>query len=96
MFSIFGRETLFVFIQRAKKHIRLTGVWQNGGRSAKLNFCTSINICANLNICASKSPTSPSLKTLQINATLHKIDKSKHTYMNCQPFKVFLCIKYNV
>ena len=35
---------------------RLTGVWQNGGRSAKLNFCTSINISANLNICTSNPP----------------------------------------
>jgi hypothetical protein len=43
-----------------------------------------------------KVGTAPSPLPLQINATLHKIDKSKHTYMNCQPFKVFLCIKYNV
>ena len=35
---------------------RLTGVWQNGGRSAKLNFCTSINISAKLNFCTSNPP----------------------------------------
>ena len=30
--------------QRRKKGDRLTGVWQNGGISAKLSICTSINI----------------------------------------------------
>ena len=35
---------------------RLTGVWQNGGISAKLSICTSINISANLNICTSNPP----------------------------------------
>jgi len=34
----------------------ITGVWQNGGRSAKLSICTSINISANLNICTSNPP----------------------------------------
>jgi len=42
----------------------LTGVWQNGGNSAKLSISNSINIGGLLNICASKSPTSPSPKTL--------------------------------
>ena len=36
--------------------LQLTGVWQNGGISAKFNFCTSINISANLNICTSNPP----------------------------------------
>ena len=44
--------------------LQLTGVWQNGGISAKLSFCTSINISANLNTYTFKSPTSPSPKTL--------------------------------
>ena len=39
-----------------EKRQHLTGVWQNGGISAKLNFCTSINISANLNICTSNPP----------------------------------------
>ena len=39
-----------------KKGLQLTGVWQNGGRSAKLSICTSINISANLNICTSNPP----------------------------------------
>ncbi len=39
-----------------KKCQLLTGVWQNGGISAKLNFCTSINISANLNISTSNPP----------------------------------------
>ena len=34
----------------------ITGVWQNGGISAKLSICTSINISANLNICTSNPP----------------------------------------
>jgi hypothetical protein len=38
------------------KRQQVTGVWQNGGRSAKLNICTSINISANLNICTSNPP----------------------------------------
>ena len=43
-------------MDRQKKGLQLTGVWQNGGRSAKLSFCTSINIIANLNICTSNPP----------------------------------------
>ncbi len=39
-----------------KDALHTTGVWQNGGFSAKLNFCTSINISANLNICTSNPP----------------------------------------
>lgn len=35
---------------------QLTGVWQNGGGSAKLSICTSINISGLLNICASNPP----------------------------------------
>ena len=35
---------------------QLTGVWQNGGGSAKLSICTSINISANLNICTFNPP----------------------------------------
>jgi len=38
-----------------EKH-RLTGVWQNGGISAKLSISTSINISAELNICTSNPP----------------------------------------
>jgi hypothetical protein len=34
----------------------ITGVWQNGGISSKLSFCTSINISAYLNICTSNPP----------------------------------------
>jgi hypothetical protein len=34
----------------------LTGVWQNGGISAKFSICTSIKISANLNICTSNPP----------------------------------------
>ena len=34
----------------------ITGVWQNGGRSAKLNICTSMNIGAELNIRTSNPP----------------------------------------
>jgi len=47
----------------------LTGVWQNGGSSAKLNICTS------------NSPTSPSPKTLGASVADDKttIDKlTKH------------------
>jgi len=36
--------------QDPKKGDRLTGVWQNGGNSAKLNICTSINIGGLLSI----------------------------------------------
>ena len=43
-------------MDRQKKGDRLTGVWQNGGISAKLSICTSINISANLNICTSNPP----------------------------------------
>ena len=39
-----------------KRNERTTGVWQNGGISAKLSICTSINISANLNICTSNPP----------------------------------------
>jgi hypothetical protein len=39
-----------------EKRQHLTGVWQNGGRSAKLNICTSINISGLLNICTSNPP----------------------------------------
>jgi hypothetical protein len=39
-----------------KNNEPLTGVWQNGGRSAKLNICTSINISTKLNICTSNPP----------------------------------------
>ncbi|MEY3499223.1 MAG: hypothetical protein RL308_892 [Bacteroidota bacterium] len=42
--------------ENTKKNDRPTGVWQNGGRSAKLSICTSINISANLNICTSNPP----------------------------------------
>ena len=41
---------------RKEKKLHLTGVWQNGGRSAKLSICTSINISANLNICTTNPP----------------------------------------
>ena len=40
--------------KKEKRHI--TGVWQNGGISAKLSICTSINISTNLNICTSNPP----------------------------------------
>jgi len=43
-------------MDRHKKGQQVTGVWQNGGISAKLSICTSINISANLNICASNPP----------------------------------------
>jgi hypothetical protein len=42
--------------EEREKGLQLTGVWQNGGISAKLSFCTSINISANLNICTSNPP----------------------------------------
>jgi len=37
-----------------KRHI--TGVWQNGGNSAKMSICTAIKIGAILNICTSNPP----------------------------------------
>ncbi len=61
-----------------KNALPTTGVWQNGGISAKLNFCTSINISANLNISASKSPTSPSPKTLAVS----NLDRKIHKYFS--------------
>jgi hypothetical protein len=54
-----------------EKKLHLTGVWQNGGISAKLSICTSINISGLLNICTSNSPTSPSPKTLVASVTRH-------------------------
>lgn len=39
-----------------EKEQPLTGVWQNGGISAKLSIGTSINISTNLNICTSNPP----------------------------------------
>jgi len=55
------------------KALQLTGVWQNGGISAKLNFCTSINISANLNICTSNPPLrqAPKRWWLPQNFTIH-------------------------
>jgi hypothetical protein len=41
---------------------QLTGVWQNGGESAKLSICTSINISGLLNICAYNPPLRKALK----------------------------------
>ena len=49
---------------------QITGVWQNGGRSAKLSICTSINICANLNICTSNPPLRQAPKRFQNNGSL--------------------------
>jgi hypothetical protein len=40
-----------------KQKLHTTGVWQNGGISAKLSICTSINISAKLKVSASKSAT---------------------------------------
>lgn len=62
--------------------LQLTGVWQNGGISAKLNFCTSINISANLNICNSNPPTSPSPKTLASMLARHATKKQKLSLNN--------------
>ena len=39
-----------------EKKLPTTGVWQNGGISAKLSICSSINISAKLNICTSNPP----------------------------------------
>ena len=38
------------------KKRQVTGVWQNGGISAKLSICNSINISTNLNVCTSNPP----------------------------------------
>jgi len=69
-----------------KKYQPLTGVWQNGGISAKLSICTSINISANLNICTSNPPLrqapnrctkgslrSPSVQRAAAAPQLHKV-----------------------
>jgi hypothetical protein len=47
---------LTIILELINKKLLLTGVWQNGGISAKLSICTSINISANLNICTSNPP----------------------------------------
>ena len=62
--------------QRRKKGDRLTGVWQNGGISAKLSICTSINISANLNICTSNPPLRQAPKRC---ATLLKTEENSIT-----------------
>jgi hypothetical protein len=45
---------------------QLSGVWENGGGSAKLSICTSINISGLLNICASTPPLRQAPQTLSV------------------------------